>query len=49
MNPSRRRFGCALCALGGLAALAAAGRAPAQSGAFLAPGYQPRDSDEIGL
>lgn len=46
MNSSRRHFGCALC---GLAALAAAGRAPAQGGPFLAPGYQPRDSDEVGL
>ena len=49
MNPTRRRFGCALCA--GAAAVLA-GRALAQGAGreYLAPGYRPgADSDEKGL
>jgi predicted Zn-dependent protease len=50
MSPTRREFGCAVC---GLAALAYAGRLPAQSepGAlFVAPGYRPEPgSDERGI
>jgi predicted Zn-dependent protease len=50
VNPTRRRFGCALCA-GAAAALA--GRVLAQGAAgreFLVPGYRPgAESDEKGL
>jgi predicted Zn-dependent protease len=49
MNPTRRRFGCAMCAG---AFLAAAGLAGAQRPAreFLVPGYRPPpNSDEKGL
>jgi len=49
MSRVRRRLGGALCALALLAALGAPGSLLAQSGSFLAPGYQPSDADETGL
>ena len=49
MNPTRRRLGCAACALGALAATRALAQA-AGGRDFLAPGYRPAaESDERGL
>jgi predicted Zn-dependent protease len=50
VNPTRRRFGCAACALGALAATRVLAQAAAGGRDFVAPGYRPAaESDEKGL